>query len=336
MPLTRPHFIDKSWPNGIDLRKAVGGYLPREGIFPDPTTVDPLGIAYANGSWNIGARAFVLCSKRGGAPYSQSYGSALGTNDSSATGWTITANASGSTRVDRLWVRFVDPTQAEALTTPGGETVPRAVPIFGVTEGTPGIQPLPAGAVEIAQVSTPNAAGSIASSTITQTYKFAQTVGGTIYVRTIAERDALTNVIEGDECHVINTDTTYEYFGSTIGWMHKAGKADISAYTGATIYSAGSPTPRALLVAGRVNLEGVIISSSATFVAGFVYDVGSIPAAVAPKTQQVFSVHTNSASVAQVIVNTTGALQFRSDVGFTGALALSLDGASWVHKLLLP
>lgn len=239
MTLTRPHFIDKAWPNAIDLRKAVGGYIPREGVFPDPITVAAAGIAYGNGAWDVGALPFVLAAKRGGAPYSQAYGTALGTNDAAGTAWTIDPAPGSGSRVDRLWVRLVDPSQGEALTTPGAETVPRAVPVFGVTLGTPGIQPLPAGTTEIAQVSTPSGAASIAGSTITQTYKFAQTVGGTIFARTKAELDAIVTPLNGDLGFVIATGVTYQRSGGA--WRRAAGldstAVPVTAGAGFTISS---------------------------------------------------------------------------------------------------
>lgn len=215
MPLTRPYPIDKAWPNGIDLRKHLSGVFPREGILPDPITVLAAGIAYGNTGWNVAARPFVAVTKRGGAPYSQAYGSALISNDSAANAWVIGGAPVSGTRVDRLWIRATDPTQGESLTTPGGETVPRAVPVFGVTAGTPGIQPLPAGAVEIAQVSTPTGAASIANSTITQTYKFAQGApGDPIYERTLAALTALTGLKAGDVGYVIADGASYRYTGT--------------------------------------------------------------------------------------------------------------------------
>lgn len=342
MPLTRPHFIDKAWPNGIDLRKAVGGYLPREGILPDPVTALPAGIAYANGTWNVGAQPFVLCSKRGGAPYSQSYGTAIGTNDSSATAWVLAANASGSTRVDRLWVRFVDPTQAEALTTPGGETVPRAVPVFGVTAGTPGIQPLPAGAVEIAQVSIPNAAASIAAATITQTFKYAQVVGGTIYVRTIAERDALVGIIEGDEVHVINTDQEFRYLGSVIGWVHQHGKPSPANLTLNSLFSAhATGTPKVYQQDGRVYIEGSQQNNSTYGVAlGSEYSIATIAdATLRPDVDRYFATGSSSGALPGVVrVATDGQIWWRANATVSwsaGGLRIDLGGINYLLKALV-
>lgn len=228
MTLTRPFPIDKAFPNAIDLRKQASGVYPREGVFPDPITIAPPGIAFANGGWNIGARPFVYNTKRGGAPYSQAYGSAQGTNDSSVTAWTIGAAPASGVRVDRLWVRATDYGQGEALTTPGGETVPRGVPVFGVTAGTPDLAALPAGAFEIAQASVPAGAASIANATITQTYGFANVSGGTLYFHNATAMAAAT-VIDGDIAYVLATQTYhYRVGGAWVGANHPGTVAGVS------------------------------------------------------------------------------------------------------------
>lgn len=215
MPLTRPFPIDSASPNPIDIRKQNSAIYPREGIFPDPVTIAAAGIAYANGGWNVGARPFVANIKRGGGAFTQAYGSAQISNDSAATAWTIAAAPASGTRVDRLWIRATDPTQGEALT--GGI----AVPVFGVTAGTPALAALPAGVEEIAQVSVAAGAASIANATITQTYSFAHVLGAPIYCRTEAERDALTPVMDGEVAYVIAEKAAYVKTGGV--WMASAG-----------------------------------------------------------------------------------------------------------------
>lgn len=222
MPLIRPFPIDKAFPNAIDLRKAASAIYPREGVFPDPVTIAAAGIAFANGGWNIGARPFGANLKRGGAPYSRAYGSAQIANDSQATAWTIDAAPTSGVRLDRLWVRATDPTQAEALTTPAGETVPRAVPVFGVTPGTPNLAPLPAGAYEIATASVPAGAASAAGVTITNTYDFANVLGGTIYARTLAKLNATPGTMAGDTGYAEGAF----YFHDGTGWRPVAGAPD--------------------------------------------------------------------------------------------------------------
>lgn len=338
MALSRPYPIDKAWPNAIDLRRQLSGVLPREGVFPDPVTVDQ-GVAYAGSGWAVGARPFVAAFKRGGAPHSQAYGTGLGTNDAAvAAAWTVGGAPGSGSRIDRLWVRWVDPTQGESLTTPGGETVARAVPVFGVTAGTPGLAALPAGVQEIAQVSVPAGAGSIAGATITQVHPFAHVVGGTIVVRTKAERDALAtaDLVEGrDVCYVIGTDQGFVWLGSTIGWVHLFGKPDTAAVTYAGIYSAGPTAPlQVYMHGGRVFAEGIVTSSSATFVAATQYTLGSIPASAAPKNGLSFAAVSNVTALAEITVSSGGSITLKLSPGFTGALSLWIN-ASWALKSLI-
>jgi len=218
MALTRPFPIDQAYPNAVDLRKQESAVFPREGIFPDPINVNPAaaaagvaGIAYPNGGWNVGANPFVANIKRGAAPFTQAYGSAHISNDAAGTAWTITPAPASGTRVDRLWIRATDPGQGEATSGsdgPGG--VARAVPVYGKTDGTPAIQPLPAGAVEIAQVSTPSTATSIAQSTITQTFPYANVLGGPVFCRNDTERTAVGATLAGGETlYQMDTKTMY-------------------------------------------------------------------------------------------------------------------------------
>jgi hypothetical protein len=234
MALTRPFPIDQAYPNAADIRKQAAAIYPREGIFPDPVTLAAAGIAYANGGWAVGARPFVANLKRGGAPFTQAYGSAQTSNDAVSAAWTIAAAPLSGTRVDRLWIKALDPTQGEALNT---ETPPRAVPQYGITAGTPGIQPLPAGCLEIAQVSTPSTATSIAQSTITQTYPFAYVLGGTVFFRTRSELNAVTTLGILTRAVVLADNSEWVFNGTT--WE--------SATGGLVLVAAGEVTNGALL-----------------------------------------------------------------------------------------
>lgn len=215
MPLTRSFPIDSGFPNAVDLRRLDAGLIAREGVFPDPTTIAAAGIAFGNGAWNVGARVFVAALKRGGAPYSLGYGVARVANDSQATAWTIPAAPVSGSRIDLLWIRATDPSQGEATSGsdgPGG--APRAVPIFGVTSGTPAGSPvapaLPAGALLIATVTTPSGAASIAGSTIVQSYGFAHLVGGVQYFRNAAAREAAaTSALPGQLALQVDTGVYY-------------------------------------------------------------------------------------------------------------------------------
>lgn len=220
MTLTRPWAIDAAFPNPVDARRQLAGIYPREGVFPDPTTILPAGIAFAGAGWAISARPFVAALKRGGAPYSQAYGTALVSNDSLvAAAWTVGAAPASGSRIDRLCVRARDTTQGDSATGapadgPGG-AVRAGLPEFMVaagTAGTPGVAPaLPAGYEEIAQITVSAGNASAAAATIVQTYSFANVLGGTIYVRNLAERNALTGLLDGDDVYVLDLDVFFIY-----------------------------------------------------------------------------------------------------------------------------
>lgn len=220
MSLSRSFPIDSGFPNAVDLRRLDAGLIAREGVFPDPTTTAAAGIAVGTTAWNVQARPFVAALKRGGAPYSLSYGVARLANSAQVNAWEIQPAPASGSRIDLLWIRATDPGEGETTSGsdgPGGAA--RAVPIFGVTAGTPSGTPatpaLPAGALLIATVTTPSGAASIAGSTIAQSYGFAHLVGGVAYYRTAALRDEST-VTEGTVGRVIGDDNLYvKRVGST-------------------------------------------------------------------------------------------------------------------------
>lgn len=347
MTLFRPFPIDKAWPNAIDLRKAFSGLITREGVFPDPTSVADAGLAYGISAWSVGSRAFTFASKRGGAPYSQGYGVALGGDDATGAAWTLGGAPGSGTRIDRLWVRLVDPTQGESLTTPGGETVARAVPVYGITPGTPGLAALPAGAVEIAQASVPAGAASVSGVTFAQTYKFAQVSGGIIYVRTNAERDALTGLVDGDTCFVIGTGQLFRYLAKnapTSGWYHDGGRPATSALTLGGLWGTapGAIAPRAAMQGGRVYLDGSIVNTTVVDVAlGTEYQIATIAdAAFRPTVTSYFATGTQSAATAGIIrVASDGGVWWRANASAnwpTGApLRIDFGGINYPIKGLV-
>lgn len=235
MVATRPFPIDQAYPNAIDLRRELGGLLPREGVFPTPTIIAS-GVAYKGTGWNVGARECVVATRRGTDAFSLVYGTALLANDSlTPTAWTLSGPPASGSRIDLLWMRATDPLEGEATTTLEGETDPRAVPLFGITEGVAGVTParpaLPAGAVEIAEVTTPAGAASISSSTIRHTFRYAAPAGGPLIVRNASELPAV--VMPGE---VVTTLDGADYLGTATGWEEvSAGRVLVdasSAYEG--------------------------------------------------------------------------------------------------------
>jgi len=259
MPLTRPFAIDQAYANASDFRKQHAAVFPREGVFPDPVTTAAAGIAYANGGWNIAARIFTAVARRGTAAFSQAYGSALISNDSQATAWTIPAAPSSGSRIDLLWVKATDPTQGDATTTPSGETVARAVPLFGVTSGdaatTPTAPALPSGAIEIARVSTASTATSAAGSVFSHTYAFANIDGATLYVRnasTLTAAHAAAAVV-GEVAYALDTQSSYEVrqTGATRRWARRGG----GFFTGTRTQAVGNGPDSDIGAVARIDTE---------------------------------------------------------------------------------
>lgn len=256
MALTRSFPIDSGFPNALDLRRLDAGLIVREGVFPDPTTTAAAGVAYGDGGWNVGAVAFVAALKRGGAPYSLSYGVARLANDAAGTAWTIDAAPASGSRIDLLWIRATDPGEGEATSgTDGPGGVARAVPVFGVTTGvaatTPVAPALPAGALLIATVTTPSGAASIAGSTIVQSYKFAQLAGGIRYARTLSEFSDEPGYV-GEEAITLTSYQRYRYDGAAWVVAPYVLKQTVQYTASGTFVKADYPRARAL----RVRVQG--------------------------------------------------------------------------------
>lgn len=131
----------------------------------------------------------------------------------------------------------------------------------------------------------------------------------------------------GEQRYVVSVKSYYVYNGSA--WVPVT-SAVVSSITFAGIYSSsGATAASVVLEGGRVYLEGSVISTSATFVAGTTYTLGTIPSSLAPAAAQAFACTSNSTAVAHVAVDSAGNLTFILNTGFTGALSLALGGCSW-------
>lgn len=274
MTLTRPWAIDAAFPNAADQRKQLAAIYPREGVFPDPTTIAAAGIAYAGTGWGVSARAFGAVLKRGGAPYSQSYGAALVSNDGVVVNaWTIGAAPASGSRIDRLCIRARDTTQGDSATGaptdgPGGAArtgLPEFLVVAGTAATTPVAPALPAGYEEIAQIQTPSGAASTAGSTITQTYEFAHVSGGPLVFRTTAALLAYTTA-------------TYLYAGMTAfaldapgdvwTWSGSAWEGVWVAYAPVWSGSSGAVTVGASTLTGRYRKVGKTVEFEIYFMIG--------------------------------------------------------------------
>lgn len=303
---------------GLFARNADGS--ARVGVLPAHT--NPIVTGRASMGYDVAAFNAVTARTSAGAEQIA--------NDGTVTVSTTAAPGSNS-RIDVIWVRA----QFQVLGDANNDVV------LGVTQGTAAVSPskpsIPAGALELATATIPSTATTTTSSgvVISQTHPFTAAAGGTVLLRSQAEQDAWTPQ-SGQEAFRLDTQQLLVFMpnATTPGWFHTAGKPTTSAPTFAGIYSAGAPAPRVVEQAGRVSLEGTVTSSSANFVAGTTYTLGSIPSAKAPVAARKFACMSNGTAVALVTVDTNGALTMVLNSTFTGALSLSLDGCSWPDKNL--
>lgn len=276
-----------------------------------------------------------------GAEFATSKGKADGvaifTNDGIAT-VAISAAPVSNSRWTIVWVKHEDNTTGDAA----------SLPIFGTTDGAAAASPtapaIPTGALELArlQIFSGTTATNGGANTLTNTYRMTAARGGTVPVRTIAERDAWTAPlpVAGQVVQVLGTSQTFQYVDGTIGWLHVGGKPDTAVITSnvAGGITAGTPAPRLVIQNGRVNCEGRLTSASTAYVAGTTYGVvvaGGIPAAYAPKTEQRFIEIHNFTFYGELIFGTDGSLTWRPAQSATLVLSLNLDGFSWPLKTLV-
>lgn len=293
MALTRPFPADKTWPNAVDIRRELSGLVPHEGVFPDPTSLATAGLAYAGTGWGVNVRAFVAALRRQSAAFVLTHGTVLLANDAIVTNaWTLPAAPVSGSQIHRLWVEVVDPTQGGALTTPAGETVPRAVPRFGITSGvaatTPVAPALPTGVLELAQVTIASTNTSAAQAVFSHTYPFAAAVGDPIYVRNTASVPAFSSTLANER--YITLDNRYEYrrnFDST-NW---------ALWESPWVY-VGAPSLRYRITGGAVEIVG-------TFTKGATYNVFTLPTGFRPGAEA----RVAETAAHELVVPTSGVVQ---------------------------
>lgn len=295
------------------------GGTPRTGVLGNANA----SIASALATWHFRVQAAEFVTSKGKAD-----GVMIFTNDG-VVDVPIAAGAPVSnSRIDVLWVKHEDNTTGDAA----------SLPIFGVTSGAAAASPvkpaIPTGAEEIATLraysGTTGASGG--ANILTNTYKMTAGRGGIVPVRTLTERDAWTAPApaDGQFVLVLADNTTYQYVDSTIGWLHVAGKPVVSAVAFSTIYS--GPNSRLVELGGRITLEGLIGSSSATFNAGTEYAIGTIPAVKAPIADRIFPVMI-AGVFGYLKVTSAGAISFVSSATFTAPLPMNVS-ATWFDKRL--
>lgn len=239
--------------------------------------------------------------------------------DAAVTG---SVNAAGGTaRTDRLDVQISDPAEGDGSAGPGVQVV-----------YTPAGGAVPARSHPLFLINVPASGGG--SPTLTWNATFTASAGAVLDFLTLAALQAWATAGDGQLAYAIDTDNTWQYLASAppAGWYHIGGRPVVGAFTPTGIYTNATPTPAVKQQAGRNYLEGVVASSSAAFVAGTTYTIGSIPAAFVPATTQVFACTSNVTAIAQVAVTSAGLVTIVLNTSFTGALNLSLAGCSWLVK----
>lgn len=251
-------------------------------------------------------------------------------NDGSVTVTTTPAPGANS-RIDVIWVRA----QFQILGDANNDVV------FGVTQGTAAVSPtkpaIPAGALEFATATIPSTATTTLSSgvVITNTFQYTAAAGGVVRLRNSVEQAAWTPQ-EGTLAYRMDTEQLIVYVpdAAAPGWHHVAGKPVLDAITFTGIYSSSGPFPaRVITAAGRVSLEGTVVSTGASFASGTAYNFGSIPPALAPTEDRAFAVTANGL-FAILTITSTGAMTFTfpSAPGGVVGLSLSVSCPSWRLK----
>ena len=290
---------------------------PRVGVLGSANA----SIVSTTGTMNVAIAAAEFATSKGKAD-----GSPIFTNDG-VVNVAIGAAPVSNSRIDVIYVKHNDNTTGDA----------NALPTFGVLAGAAAASPtkpgpLPTGALELAtlRVYSGTTATNGGTNLLTNTYQMTAMRGGVVPFRTIVERDAWTNPVDGQLVYVDSLDAIFEWVNATIGWLHVAGKPVVSAVAFSSIYS--GPNSRLVELGGRITLEGLIGSSSATFNAGTEYAIGTIPAVKAPIADRIFPVMI-AGVFGYLKVTSAGAISFVSSATFTAPLPMNVS-ATWFDKRL--
>lgn len=100
------------------------------------------------------------------------------------------------------------------------------------------------------------------------------------------------------------------------------------------IYSSSGTIPVQLMIDGqRSFLKGLVVSSTANFVAGTSYDLGAagaVPAGFRPAETRTFACIANITALAALQIFTDGSIKMVLNTTFTGALSLDVSPANWI------
>lgn len=160
---------------------------------------------------------------------------------------------------------------------------------------------------------------------------YAEKVGGLLKV-TANQRQNLTSSQVKLGWLISETDTGRLYLSTASKpqgeLVHTPEETGSVGFAG--IYSSSSVSPVQIRSKnGRATLEGVAISTTATFDAGPTFTLGTIPAGFRPATDQVFAVPAFSTVLARLLVQSSGGVLFQVSATFNGTLAMGLAGVGW-------
>lgn len=150
---------------------------------------------------------------------------------------------------------------------------------------------------------------------------------------TQAERDAISGAALFTGLSLFNTTSGSVEIYTGSGWAAVASPVTSGTVTFTGIYSSSGSFPVSLVKSsGRAFLEGVVASSTATFVAGNTYTLGAagaVPSGFRPSVRRTFACVANVTALGSVDVLADGSITLTLNTGFTGVLSLDLSGSNW-------
>lgn len=147
---------------------------------------------------------------------------------------------------------------------------------------------------------------------------------------TTAERDDFAYPLDGLLWSNTTTDSIDRYDGS--GWVRVLRMPSTAAvtFTPPNYAASGSSPVTVRIDNGRAYLEGEAVSTGTLgFTAGTNYTLGSVPAGIAPATNQLYLVSVGPNNSGRLVVQSTGVMIFSVLASFTGVLSMGLAGVNW-------
>jgi hypothetical protein len=143
----------------------------------------------------------------------------------------------------------------------------------------------------------------------------------------------------GRHRYVVAERSWYVWVSTASGWVPDTDET-VTSFTFQGIYTsaAGAFQPVQVVTQdGRVYLEGVASNNTAaTFDAGALYTLGTVPAALAPRAQQRFACPWGDTGLAVVDIDANGAVRFKLNVASpntpVGAFNMGLSPCNWRLK----